>query len=551
MIISDCSFINLKQNFSKFIFAFQSYIHFTDAYDFFKQFGKIESINDRSLLKNKCFDKLHYVLVQFKDANVAVDLIKRNRIIINCIEFEVKPLHTNFKPKDESDINITLSEDYMKPLSLSEMNIKSSTDQDVPDIDSPDNIIKALNDDCLHLIFEKINRLSDFNPITKVCKRFEKIAHKTFHLKIRQRIVRFSRKTFGDKFTLQQVEEFLHVFGSSIKEVALDEHYLRCLNITDASNTFLKMIYKYCKNLESLRLLITGLTYDTLAEIRPLLSKLKDLQIFLFEESHFGPFMEFVSACTQLKTLEIIGWNKFGFVLPTLKFSNLTDFNLIGPVMEIHEFLQQNSHIENLEVYYSLELCRLINNEMLNIRKLTLKNVPNDIDSTALTCLMRSELEISTELNWSMENIFRMKNITTLVLWPSNSFNESILIELIRNLCNLKKLTIHVGKYRDHIITTELLKKMLSHADQLIEFQIYPSFNSIYRFYERDYFEIIDIVKSRASHKKLNIKITCTYTLFDPHAESFSGHKTKFIYFDIDPKLLTVSLIYAYDVLSE
>lgn len=88
---------------------------------------------------------------------------------------------------------------------------------------------------------------------------------------------------------------------------------------------------------------------------------------------------------------------------------------------------------------------------------------------------MQSEVEISTELNWSMEN---------------NLFDESILIELTRNLCNLKKLIIQVKRYRDHNITTKLLKKMLSHADQLIEFQIYPAFDSIYRFYERDYFEI-------------------------------------------------------------
>lgn len=91
------------------------------VYNFFKQFGKVESTNDRSILKNKRFDQqLHYVLVQFKDAKVAVDLIKRNRIIINGIEFEVKPLHNIFKSKDETDINNTSSEDYKKSLSLSE-----------------------------------------------------------------------------------------------------------------------------------------------------------------------------------------------------------------------------------------------------------------------------------------------------------------------------------------------------------------------------------------------------------------------------------------------
>lgn len=90
-----------------------------------------------------------------------------------------------------------------------------------------------------------------------------------------------------------------------------------------------------------------------------------------------------------------------------------------------------------MEVYYSLELCRLIDDQMLNIRKLTLKHVPNDIDSTAFRCLMQSEVEMSTELNWSMENIFPMKNITKLLLWLNDFFDESILIELTRNVCNL------------------------------------------------------------------------------------------------------------------
>lgn len=185
---------------------------------------------------------------------------------------------------------------------------------------------------------------------------------------------------------------------------------------------------------------------------------------------------------------------------------------------------------------------------MLNIRKLTLRHVPDDIKSTVFRRLMESEVEMlvgmSTALNFPMENIFRMKNIIAeLLVWLIDFFDERILIELTRKLCHLKRLTIRVDEYQDHNITTELLKKMLSHADQLIEFHIYIAFNSIYRF---NRFEIFDIVKSRANRQKLNIEITCTYTQFNPHERRFSGPKTKFIYFDIDPKFLTVKLRYVY-----
>lgn len=265
-------------------------------------------------------------------------------------------------------------------------------------------------------------------------------------------------------------------------------------------------------------------------------------------KSDFKLFTEFISACTQLKTLVISGWNEFRFVLPAQKFSNLRDFKLIGPLsnMEINEFVRQNPQIENLEVCYSLELCRLVNDEMSNIRKLALYDVLEDIDSTSLKDLMQSEIEITTDLNRSMENIFAMKNITKLWLNLDNLFDESILIELTRNLCNLQKLTIQVSIHRDYNITTELLKMMLSHADQLIGFYIFPAHNFIYRFYESDYFEILDIVKSRANHKNLNIEIIRFYTLFNSHAESVSAHKAKFIHFNMNRKLLTVSIIYEY-----
>lgn len=99
---------------------------------------------------------------------------------------------------------------------------------------------------------KKINGFNDFSPIAKVCKRFERIAYEMFHLKIRKITVQFSKKTFGDKITLQQIEEFLNDFGSSIDALVLDEHHLKSINITDASNIFFKMINKYCKNLEEL-----------------------------------------------------------------------------------------------------------------------------------------------------------------------------------------------------------------------------------------------------------------------------------------------------------
>lgn len=54
------------------------------------------------------------------------------------------------------------------------------------------NILKALNDDCLSQIFEKIDHLVDIYSITYVCKRFKSIGKIIFPSIIKREYIRFA-----------------------------------------------------------------------------------------------------------------------------------------------------------------------------------------------------------------------------------------------------------------------------------------------------------------------------------------------------------------------
>lgn len=511
------------------------------AYDFFERFGGIESTN----IRIRTAGDLHYVLVQFKDAKVADDLIKQGQIMMNNIEFEIKPLYEIRKPNDKSSINNSITE-QMETSTLSEMNIDSLTLTQ----NSPNNIMNALFDDCLRLIFEKIYHPADFNSIANVCLRFKRIAKEIFPSKIRQRTISLDKLIFGHEISLLQIETFLRDFGWSVSSVYLSEYHLK--NISNESNTLLRMMAKYCKNLEHLDLHLTGVETQTLIDIHPLLSKLKYLRIYLSHKLNFGPFTEFISACTQLETLKLTGWNINEYTLPAITFQKLINFEMTVPDFSIDAFLKLNPQIEELDTTYSLNVCRLAANKMPNIRKFILdnnnNNLFNELDSIHLRHIKHLEVHMSAELSASITNIiFPMKNIKELRLSVNNNiFDESLLIGLTRNLYNLKKLYIFLES-TEQKITTNLFKKMLQNANQLSELQIYWANESFRHFDESDYYEILEIVKSRANHLKLIIEIVCQTTLFDPKVESFSGHKTKLIRFDMDPKWLSVSVTYKFD----
>lgn len=126
-------------------------------------------------------------------------------------------------------------------------------------------------------------------------------------------------------------------------------------NIPDAPNILLKLLYKHCKNLRELVVVveIPNITKETLLEIRPLPSQLKCFHINLSPGSVFGPFNDCLVYCTQLETLAITGLNRTQYTLPAITFPKLIDFEKTVDDISSDEFLAHNPQMEKLRINYS------------------------------------------------------------------------------------------------------------------------------------------------------------------------------------------------------
>lgn len=133
------------------LFQFQAYPEM--VYKLFKQYGEIESIR---LGRSEGID---FVLAQFKNDAAINDLVKKGEIELDGSKFVIKSFHEIPNSKDEL-INCIES--------LKNLNIANPP----PPEGSHENILEALNDDCLSQIFEKIHYLADIHSITNVCKHF-------------------------------------------------------------------------------------------------------------------------------------------------------------------------------------------------------------------------------------------------------------------------------------------------------------------------------------------------------------------------------------------
>lgn len=447
--------------------------------------------------------------------------MERGRVILEDIEFQVKSLNKKKKQVDtiEPLLQVTIG-------------------------DAEKNILNILNDDCLWLIFGKIKHFSDIYSIANVCKRFRKIAKHTFASNFKQEAINLIDLIPKNQVTLFQIEDFLREFGSLISWVQIDKQCYK--NLSNSSNTILKMINKYCKNLKKLSLIASSVETDTITETIPLFQQLKYLHIDL-PSSEFNNFKHCLMYCTQLETLHIFGFVTSVSSLPMVKLPKLTVFWLTNPGISCDKFLTYNPQIQELDVVYSMEICKLIAEKMPNIRKLALDCYNTyflGIDADNLKYL--KYLDIHMRINTNIENIFPMKNITTMIFVINHNtfFSDMLLLELARNMPNLKMLGIEICESEFSVsnqITTSLLKQMLQHANQLSELIIYWPYGYIHQFNETDYNEILEVVEKRTNEIELRIEMVCRQR--DP--QYYIIRKDKFLRLCRNPKL-NVERIYRY-----
>lgn len=488
-------------------------------YEYFKQFGEI-----KSTLHFGRYGKENYVLVEFACKEVAAQMAMRRGFIINGQKFKVESV-------EKSDTLIY------------DLNLESAEMSKPPSKDSPKNILNVLNDDCIGLIFEKISNIRDFHSISKVCVRFAQIAGKIFPSKIKRRCVDFREyRTFNyEDLQMIQIENFLRDFGSSIESLEISECYIQ--EAEGKSNTLLKIIHEYCKNLRKLDLHISGVDNQTVSEIQPLLSKLEYLYLGFVCGSDFGPFNDFISACTQLNTLILTGCQSSDeFSMPNLNFPNLRNFQINSANIAIDSFLECNPQIETITVKHPSNVRSFFNHDMPNIQELSLLN-PNvcitQEQSSHLRSLKVARLHLEISLDDSIINIFHLKNIVDLTLHVKTPLNEDHLVSLVRNLSSLEKMSIyHDTTYQ---INFDTIKQMLQHTNQLSFLLIIWPTNAIQPFDKNDYNEMLKFVKNRSKYT-LNLKFINQTTLFD----DTNGLKKKFVLFNEDSQRLRVSNYFEY-----
>lgn len=147
---------------------------------------------------------------------------------------------------------------------------------------------------------------------------------------------------------------------------------------------------------------------------------------------------------------------------------------------------------------------------MLNLKKLTLQGGR----TTEYDVLSSKSLKENVKIKLYSDNgyICQLKNITTSWTKVWTPFGANHLISLARSQKELRKMTLVILdpqiKY-----PIDMIKPMLSYADQLAEIKIICRNGLRIRFNEKDYEEILKVVDNRNNGINLNINITSTIYL--------------------------------------
>lgn len=491
----------------------------------FQQYGVVETS------RYERYNGYDYSIIQFKDAASATTLIMKGHIVLFDVDFIVKPFHSLDKLLE----------------SILHMDIMQSSQSAV--VGNPEkNILEILNDDCLDEIFRWINSLSDIIAIENVCKRFKRIAKKSFIPLLKRKRIDFTElKAGGNVVTLMNIQRFLQRYGSAIVSVLLCESHFR--NVLDVVNPILKLMQAYCPNLQSLTLYkdanFKELEARTVGLIRSLLSKLSHVEIWNRAMTRLIPmhnYVEFISACSDVETLVVNIFNKFDVILPETNFPKLKVFKADCRSAKLDGFFAKNRQIEKLNFACKSNVLRSISENMPELRELSLRQLPAKFSEIDTVQLERTSLSVwKIDVNISVRYFFEMPSITSLQFEIFNVVDIDLLLELAIRLKNLKNLEFfYIGSSRGQILSKDMIKDVLQHATKLAKLKIKWPSNDTDGFQSSDYNEWLQVVQNRIDPLKLDI-------ILDSVTDKCNGeHGIKTIYQDMDPQWLTIAKRYLY-----
>lgn len=187
-----------------------------------------------------------------------------------------------------------------------------------PTDDSPQNILHALNDDCLRGIFNQLDVVSLYKA-AYVCQRFNGIAKQAFKSRYRQKGFRLMKDAYNKRSALSlfEIDMILQTFGSDV-----------CIFGADAElnqEILLRMCVKHCPEIESIDL--TGVRWSASIEtdIRRLLPRLKKLKLFPVNRCSTG---DLFIGDWPLEKLHLAG--KFDWETSKINMPNLIELSLFA-----------------------------------------------------------------------------------------------------------------------------------------------------------------------------------------------------------------------------
>lgn len=196
---------------------------------------------------------------------------------------------------------------------------------DVPDSESPQNILNTLNDDCLHEILAKL-KWQDLYATADVCHRIRDIAQQV----TTKRTLKIMTKVCKP---LWRVERYLRMFGASIRTVHIAVNF-------DVTNIMLLLLSKYCANVDE----ITLSYYDgrITNETQSFIQRQRKISILQYARSLDG-ILRSDSSLESLNLAHAIDSN----ILPPMHLPRLVEFR-VREFEQIGQFLALNQQIEKL-----------------------------------------------------------------------------------------------------------------------------------------------------------------------------------------------------------
>lgn len=380
----------------------------------------------------------------------------------------------------------------------------------VPDHQSPENIVNALNDDCLREIFRKLNR-DDQCAVANVCRRFRDVASTLIpkHIEIA-----------NEHCTpLWRLEDFIRTFGSTFRTAHITT--VQCADI------ILVFLSEYCDNLEELKGEVHFQnTMNDMAALFPRLRRL-DLQHCGIADIVFQP-----NAHIEAISVETVD------NVPPISFPKLRDLRLwidaSSTDSSLRQFFAFNEQIEILVLDFVWEdfISGVLNN-LLQLQELEVSHLSlTHNDASAFGRFKRlhtlrlhnvsSAYTVVNMLRTLWENGVKLKTLTlgkkllsdgidyiiqmrSLEYLSLSSIDDDQLGQLADNCIRLKEM--HISKAD---ITPIAIYDAVRHAINLEKATFWIHLDRISSLRIVDQSDVIDAIAEWQTKKLINVQIAFT-----------------------------------------